>query len=286
MDDTDFYEWNFPREHVRRSSTYPGPARGRNMTTTDDLVTFWRAVAEGDLMDGESTTTFLGWTAGLKAGTDANRIVNRLPGAVAAASSFKSGWLPIPRDWQLPDTEDGPGEIIQLTARGVSVGAGVIVVPGGPSYVVAITAYDGRSWPGMVTWVEYSSCVIYTAISGDPLRCSRSSDPRAVALDQAAPTGELISVSARGGFLTVDGWAADPDSWMAPTLVRLTLDGEPFGGVVAAVPGDVRHLDAPWFHRLVPGEVTPGSHEVCAQALDDGGGDPVPIGCAIVDVGT
>jgi len=284
MNDTDFYEWNYPREHVRRSSTYPGPARGRNLTTTDDMVTFWRLVADGLVLDPSSRATFVEWTTGPKASADANRIVARLPADVAASAAYKSGWLPIGREWQLPDTEDGPGEIIILTGRGVSVGAGVITVPGGPAYAIAIAAYDGRSWGGMTSWVEYGSCVIYSVIAAEPMACSRSSDPGPIARHSAAPEGGLAGVGSRHGFLVVDGWAADPDAWWVPTLVRITVDGAPFGGVVAAVPADPSDLIAPRFHRMLLAEMGPGAHEVCAWALNDGGGNPVGIGCMSVTV--
>ncbi|HLA67706.1 MAG TPA: serine hydrolase [Acidimicrobiia bacterium] len=284
MHDTDFYEWNYPREHVRRSSTYPGPARGRNLTTTNDMVTFWRLVDEGLVLDSPEGDAFIGWTSGPKAGSDANRIVARLPEEVAATAFFKSGWLPIGRDWQLPDTPDGPGEVIILTGRGVSVGAGVITVPGGPSYAVAITAYDGRSWGGMTSWVEYASCVLYSAIAEEPMECSRSRDPGAIALHTAQPTGLLIEVAARRGFLTVDGWAADPDAWLLPTLVRITVDGRSFGGVVPAIPRDASEIATPRFHRMLLDELAAGTHEVCAAALNDDGGVPVAMGCRTLTV--
>ena len=284
MNDTDFYEWNYPREHIRRSSTFPGPARGRNLTTTDDLVTFWRLVADGLVLDRPGRASFLAWTTGLKGGADANRIVARLPIEVAAKAAFKSGWLPIGREWQLAGTDEEPGEIIILTGRGVSVGAGIITVPGGPSYVIAVTAYDGRSWAGMTTWVEYSSCVVYSVIAEEPMACSTSRDPGDIALHRSPPTGALESVVVRHGFVVVDGWAADPDAWWASTLVQVTVDGVPFGGMIAAVPGDAADLSAPRFHRMLLAEASPGNHEVCAFARNDGGGSVVAMGCRTVAV--
>lgn len=287
MADTDFYEWNFPREHVRRSSTYPGPMRGRNLTTTDDLVTFWRLVAEGGVLDPVQRARFLEWVTGLKAGGDANRIVARLPAEVRAAAAFKSGWLPLGREWQLPDTPDGkPGETIILEARGVAVGAGIMSVPGGPDYVIAVAAFDGRSWGGMTAWTEYASCVVFSVIAEQRTDCSRPSDPDAIARHLAPPSGELLSVVSRSGFLVVDGWASDPDAWMTPTLVRFTVDGVRFGGMVPATPREAAQVFRPRFHATLLEEPAPGVHEVCAQALDDGGGDPVAIGCHSVMVGS
>jgi len=282
MDDTDFYEWNYPREHVRRSSTYPGPMRGRNLTTTDDLVTFWRQVAVGNVLDPYQRATFLESTTGLKAGGDANRIVARLPEEVAATAAFKSGWLPLGREWQLPDTPEGPGEIIILEARGVSVGAGIISVPDGPTYVIAVTAFDGRSWGGMTAWTEYASCVVYSVIAEEPMVCARSRDPGSIAQRAAPPSGELLQAESVSGFLMVDGWAGDPDAWWVPTAVRVTVDGVAFGGMVAAIPRDAAHLFTPEFHGTLLEELTPGLHEVCVVALDDGGGETVPIGCRMV----
>jgi len=284
MNDTDFYEWNYPREHVRRSSTYPGPMRGRNLTTTDDLVTFWRLVADGLVLDSPERATFIEWTTGLKAGGDANRIVSRLPAEVAASAAYKSGWLPLGREWQLPDTPDGPGEIIILEGRGVSTGAGIITVPDGPSYVIAVAAFDGRSWGGMTSWTEYASCVVYSVIAETPRTCARPGDPQAIALHAAAPAGALTGAWSRYGFLVVDGWAADPDAWWSSTLVRVTVDGVSFGGIVPATPGNAAHLARPSFRRMLLAEMTPGTHQVCATARNDGGGAPVPIGCRMVTV--
>jgi len=61
-------------------------------------------------------------------------------------------------------------------------------------------------------------------------------------------------------------------------VVRHEVDGELF------TPGDAADLSAPRFHRMLLAEASPGNHEVCAFARNDGGGSVVAMGCRKVAV--
>ena len=89
LNDSMTYEWKF--DHDRQSRYYPGPLRGNNTTTTDDLARFWELVATGWALEGEERDALLEWSLGLKEESDAERLIARLPESVGAASSFKMG---------------------------------------------------------------------------------------------------------------------------------------------------------------------------------------------------
>src|SRR3972149_8065077 len=62
--DTTAYEWLFDRD--RRSVSYPGPMRGLNLTTTDDLAGFWAMVGYGWALGLGERAALLQWTVGPK----------------------------------------------------------------------------------------------------------------------------------------------------------------------------------------------------------------------------
>lgn len=279
--ETTVYEWGFGRD--RRSRLYPGPLRGLNTTTTDDLASFWFMVERHLALQGDERAALLEWTRGPKEELEGQRLIRRLPEEVGAISSFKMGWLPVGRTYELEDDETGwggepGGETIVLTGGAVDVGAGIVRVPGGPAFVIAIGAYDGRSWQAMTSWVEYGSCVVYSVIAEDPVDCVRSYDPGRIATRVAVPSGGVTAVVERHGFLTVSGWAMDPDAWWRPTLVGITVDGATVG-TFAAIPTGVDDLFAPRFRRTLPYELAPGPHEVCVIARNDGAGSDASLGC-------
>ena len=284
LNDSMTYEWKF--DHDRQSRYYPGPLRGNNTTTTDDLARFWELVATGWALEGEERDALLEWSLGLKEESDAERLIARLPESVGAASSFKMGWLPVGRAYELDEDEIGfggepGGETVILKGGAVDIGAGIIRVPGGPSYVIAVGAYNGAYWPAMTSWVEYVSCVVYSVLAADPIECGRTRDPAAIRERRAVPTGELEGVSSRPGLLTVSGWAVDPDAWWRSSPVRITVDGVSAAGGLA-VPTDVEDLFDPRFSRMFIFEGDPGLHEVCAVAVNDGNGSDTPIGCRLI----
>jgi hypothetical protein len=289
---TTVYEWSFGR--YRRSRLGPGPLNWNNTTTSDDLAGFWQKVAYGHALGWAETVAFLEWTRGIKEDPDGNRLVARLPADVADASSWKMGWLPVGRNYTLGPGEVWPGglgegDTIQLFGGSVILGGGIIRLPieKGHSYAIGVAAYEGRNWRGMTSWVEYASCIVYSVMSGDPTPCSNPRDQYDIANHTSPPAGEVTSIGYDHGFLTFEGWAADPDAWWQPTRVRVTLDGVPVGTVQAVPhnaeellrpPIDSLELNSPRFDKFEVG-IDPGLYEVCAIAINDGFGDSTLVGC-------
>jgi hypothetical protein len=165
----------------------------------------------------------------------------------------------------------------------------VVEIPGGPSYVVAIGSFGGSSWPGKVAWVAYAACRIHETVSGEDLECDRSGDPSRTRLDRDAPIGHLARVWGDGEFVSVRGWAVDPDDPLAPIGVRFTIDGHAAGSDLADDRGlgDAdRSLVGPGhgFSDVLLAGLPPGPHEVCASAVNDGAGPSTPLGCLTLEV--
>jgi len=102
-----------------------------------------------------------------------------------------------------------------------------------------------------------------------------------------APTGFVDSVYVVGRQITAKGWAIDPDT-TSPIAVSVVIDGAPRPQVVASSPyaglGSARpgYGDNHGFSASTP--VSPGSHNVCIAALNDGAGGDRTLSCRIVDV--
>jgi hypothetical protein len=245
-------------------------------------------VAVGWAVGGDERTAFLDWTLGPKEDPEGERLIARLPAAVGAGSSFKMGWLPSGRVYVLQDGEVGPngeqpGESIVLKENSVIIGAGIIRVPGGPSYVIAVASYDGQNYGAMTSWLEYVSCTVYSVLAVAPTECLRPGDPPRIRERRAVPTGALEDVSVRPGLFTVAGWASDPDAWWSASPVAITIDGVQVA-TGAAAPTGPDDLFAPRFNRTIVFVGESGQHEVCVVAVNDGDGASTPIGCRTVEL--
>ena len=93
----------------------------------------------------------------------------------------------------------------------------------------------------------------------------------------ANPSGALESVNSTGpGTIRATGWASDADTTAAIT-VKLTVDGTDAGTHPAnAARGDGH--DGHGFDVTLT-DLDPGTHEVCATAMNIGGGSNRPLGC-------
>jgi hypothetical protein len=108
---------------------------------------------------------------------------------------------------------------------------------------------------------------------------------RVVTVPSGSPIGSLDSVVRDpGGTVTVSGWAIDPDS-IGPVQVHIYLDG-----AVLAVTADGTRPDVDFAfpayapnhgYRAVLG-AGPGSHTVCAYAINVGQGSNRALGCRTV----
>ena len=287
LTDTNAYEWNFPDDehHIRRAAGFPGPLRGNNLTTTEDLAGFWAAVAYGYALDPEEAAVLRQWSMGPKSSREASRLISRLPSEVGEMTSFKAGWLEIGREYEIDDDEIGmggepPGTVLIFEGGAVAAGSGIVTTPGGESYAIAVAAYDGRTWSHMTGWVEFVSCVVYSVVAADPMACERAGDPAAVRDRRAVPSGSLEAVGVDVGSVTVQGWAADPDAWMLTTTVEITFDGVVIGRT-AATPTAADPF-TPRFSRVILYEG--GTHQVCAVARNDGSGPDTELGCLEVSL--
>ena len=284
MNDTLVVEWTFGIR--QRSKYYPGAHPYLNYTTANDLVTFWRWLYEGAVLPPAETEALLEWGRLPKSGTHAT-LVARLPEEVVEHVSYKVGALPPGRTYENDEGEDEPPPEGSTDAM---IGAGVVEVPGGPTYVVAIAATKGWSWFGKLSFVEYASCRIYEVLADDPQECDRSGDPSRTRLDTDEPTGGLSLVKGDAEFVDVRGWASDPDDPFGTIRVRFTVDGH-WSGITRA---DHRHSwgadpsvvwDGHGFETTLLALLAPGEHEICAHAINDGAGPDTEIGCMTHVVG-
>ncbi|MWB99245.1 hypothetical protein [Agromyces seonyuensis] len=113
------------------------------------------------------------------------------------------------------------------------------------------------------------------------LGCSTSRVP------SGSPFGSFDSASAAGpNAISVRGWAVDPD--VASSIrVHLYVDGKARASVAAAASRSDVGSTYPGFgnaHGFATtiGGVSAGSHQVCAYAINTGGGSTVRLGCRTV----
>lgn len=281
MRETLVVEWNFGGEW--QSSDYPGPHPSLNFTTTDDLAAFWRLVYDGWVLSAADTDTFLEWGRMERLAGYSSGLLTRLPPKVWGGVSYKMGWLPPGRTEEDEDT----GEIVEVDALDTLIGSGVVEVPDGPVYALAIGSFGGRSWPGKVAFVAYAACRIHETIIGEDLPCDRPGDPHRVRANTDPPIGGLQAVGGTAGFLEVRGWAVDPDDISGHVLVTFTVDGFRTGSDRAnerhSWGGDAFVVDpGHGFGDTLLVELSPGSHQVCAIAINDGDGRDTGIGCLSV----
>jgi hypothetical protein len=103
-----------------------------------------------------------------------------------------------------------------------------------------------------------------------------------------APRGAVDSVTGAGGVVVVKGWAFDPNV-NGPSTVVFYVDGNLAGTLTAGQSrpdvGAVYPAAGPnhgYTAYLTP---PPGTHRVCAYAINDGAGGSPGIGCGTADAG-
>ena len=282
MSGTLVVEWTFGGDW--RAEEYPGPHPALNFTSADDLVAFWRLMHDGWILSRADTATFLEWGRLERLSGYSSGLLSRLPEDLRDHVSFKMGWLPPGRT----EEDEETGEITEVDALDSIIGSGLVDVPGGPTYAIAIGAFGGENWPRKVAFVSYAACRIHETISGDDLECDRSGDPHRTRADSDPPIGGLEAVAGDADFVRVRGWAVDPDDISQAVLVRFTLDGFWTGSTRAigrtSWGGDAQVVEGGHdFQHTLLADLAPGTHEVCAVALNDGSGPNTPIGCMDFD---
>lgn len=149
MDRTILANWSFGG--VRRRATNQGQLGGDNYFTARDLMTFMSKLDRGALA-GDRTDELRGYMKLAPDGGVGGWIPATLPGAVRPEVMHKAGWLPPPSYAEYSTMND----------------AGIVQVPGGDRYAIAILARHGNDyWGAQARFVERASCVVYRTIARD-----------------------------------------------------------------------------------------------------------------------
>lgn len=151
--DSAFCSWSYDK--TRRATSCPTPNAPSNVFTANDMAAFMTVLADGSLLGSEKSKTELQWMTLSPRTGYGGWMGTRLPPAARPKMAHKAGWLP-------PDVVRG-----RATANDI----GVIEVPGGHSYAVAlltegatdIDVYEGKQLP----LLERASCVVYHAVAKD-----------------------------------------------------------------------------------------------------------------------
>ncbi len=174
---------------------WPG-ARGSwetfNVTTTNDLASFWAMLANGELSPPGATGAVLEWARLPRDTEDDELLTPRLPQDVADGAAHKSGWI----EWS------------GTTAHWRRVHAGLITTPDGLRYAVAIAVQGTTAfghWDRVVDFARYASCEIYAAIAGTSPGCVRGGDPAPIIYQDTGSEVCLVSRPADAAdLLTMD----------------------------------------------------------------------------------
>lgn len=159
-------QWSYGRSRVATNS--PRAMGSDNYFTAADAATFLGRLGRGELwpIDDERTANLLEWMTWSPRSGYGGWLGTRLPDAARATMRHKAGWLP-------------PGCCSSDATYNTLNEIGLVTVPDGPTYAVAILARRGNDyWGRQVRLVERASCEIYRAVSGDDaLDCARPGDP-------------------------------------------------------------------------------------------------------------
>ena len=164
MRSTALTRWNY--HHKREATNSPHRMGTDNYTTANDALVFLERLQRGAILDRERSAALLSWMKRSPRSGLGGWLLARLPPSVRAGASHKAGWL-------------DPGCCSNDRTYNTLNEVGLVTVPGGATYAVAILTHAGDNyWGRQVPFVEYASCEIYRAIAGDPaLDCRRPGDP-------------------------------------------------------------------------------------------------------------
>jgi beta-lactamase class A len=141
--------WSFGG--VPRHATNQGLLGGDNYFTARDLMTFMSKLDQGALL-GARTEPLRGYMKLAPDGGVGGWLPAMLPAGVRPEVMHKGGWLPPPAYPEYATMND----------------AGIVQVPGGDRYAVAILARHGNDyWGAQARFVERASCVVYRTVARD-----------------------------------------------------------------------------------------------------------------------
>jgi beta-lactamase class A len=147
MDHSITANWSFGRP---RHATEQGLLGGDNYFTPKNVITFLSRLDAGELV-GDRTDELRGLMRLSPRAGFGGWIGTLLPQAARAGVMHKAGWLPPPEFAEYSTLND----------------VGIVQVPGGERYAIALLARHGVDFGVQGRFVERASCVIYRLISGD-----------------------------------------------------------------------------------------------------------------------
>jgi hypothetical protein len=150
---------------------------------------------------------------------------------------------------------------------------------------VSGAALSGNSWSARLSGIVGGTRRICAVAANTGPGVDTRFDCNLVGIPGGSPWGNLDSVTVNGRYVTLWGWAFDPEA-PGPTQVNITLDGRHQWPTPASVP---RPEIVPFFpfsdarkgYRFEM-NVGPGTHTVCAVAMNTGLGSSRTLGCQTV----
>ena len=139
--------WSFGRT---RRATNQGLLGGDNYFTPRDVITFLSKLDKGVLLDAARTDVLRQYMTTSPRSGWGGWLGTLLPPAARAQMMHKAGWLP-PPTYAVSTLND----------------VGIVQVPGGDRYAIALLARHGPDYGAEARFVERASCVVYRSVSGD-----------------------------------------------------------------------------------------------------------------------
>ncbi len=166
LSDTRLEAWRFEDPNRVAEDFRPENPLG-NRTTMADMALFFVRLYKGELLDAEETAVLQQWLLDTSHTLNSPRdldgvLLDRLPPQVAESSLHKAGWL-------RPNC--CPAEYRQM------IDSGVIVLPDGSWFALAIMSARGEFFDLTNQWVALAACRIYAFVAEDfDLVCEREDD--------------------------------------------------------------------------------------------------------------
>ncbi|MBX3222198.1 MAG: serine hydrolase [Labilithrix sp.] len=139
--------WSFGRT---RRATHQGQLGGDNYFTPRDAITFLSKLDRGELL-GERTDELRGYMTRSPRSGYGGWLGSLLPAGARAQMMHKAGWLPPPAYAEYATLNE----------------VGLVQVPGGERYAIALLARHGSDYAAEARFVERASCVVYRSVSRD-----------------------------------------------------------------------------------------------------------------------
>ena len=166
LDDTRLEAWRFQDPDRVASNFRPENPLG-NRTTMADMALFFARLYKGELLGPDENAALQQWLLDTSHSLTSPRdldgvLLDRLPPEVAEASLHKAGWL-------RPNC--CPAEYRQM------IDAGIIVLPDGSWFAMAIMSSRGEFFDLTNQWVSLAACRIYAYVADDREHfCGREGD--------------------------------------------------------------------------------------------------------------